>query len=131
MRLVKQGEKRNVGMKVDGQIVRVKHVTLNKPAKQHFELDWTFDFSGVPQHDLLRLAARGLVIDQRPKFKSEKSYQKLEAWDNRQFNVTELLRREKVRKTREEKAAAALQDLDVEAQIAMLRKLLEEKGQSV
>jgi hypothetical protein len=129
MKIVKQGEKRTVGTKIaDENIVEVRHVTLNKPTRSHYALKWAFDFSGVSREDLLKLAARGLVIDQRPKFKAEKNSDKLEQWDNKTFTVARILAKERVRQSAEEKAAKAVEALDVETQIEMLKKLLEQKG---
>lgn len=128
MRLIKQGEKANVGTKVDGSIVTVQHVTLNKPTKAKYEMSWKFDFSNVSQTDLLRLAARGLVIDQRPKFKAEKDARKLQSWDNRSFSVTEILKKERARITKAEKAAKAVEALDTNEQLELLKKLLAAKG---
>lgn len=131
MKTVLQGEKRSVGMKVDGNKVAVKHVTLNKPTDSHYELNWTFDFEKVSREDLIRLATRGLVIDQRPKFKAEKDAKKLEAWDNKTFSVADLLAKERVRLSPVEKASKAVASLGADEQIALLQALLAQKGLAV
>src|SRR5688572_7055635 len=128
MRQIKDGEKRTVGMKLDGDVVRVDHVTLNKPSKRKFQLTWTFDFNGVSTDDLKRLATRGLVIDQRPKFKAEKEDKKLAQWDNRTFSVKELLAKERKRLTMEQRVEKAVTELPVEQQIELLKKALAAKG---
>src|SRR5688572_26464295 len=111
MRQVKDGEKRQIGMKLAGDMVTVDHVTLNKPSKRKFQLTWAFDFSGVSVDDLKRLATRGLVIDQRPKFKGEKDDKKLASWDNKTFSVKGLLAKERKRLTMEQKVEKAIGDL--------------------
>lgn len=128
MRIVKKGEKAAKSTTVKGQVVTVKHVTLNKPSKQQYALTWNFDFDGVSVDDLKRLAARGLVIDQRPKFKNEKDGKKLDQWDNRNFSVAKLLVKERQRVSAAEKAEKAVSNLGVDEQIALLQKLLAAQG---
>lgn len=129
MNIVKQGEKRVVGTKIVGSdTVEVKHVTMNKPSNTHYAMKWSFDFSNVSREDLMKLATRALVIDQRPKFKDEKDSKKLETWDNRTFSVAKILAKERARVSAEEKATRAVTALPESEQIALLKQLLASKG---
>ena len=123
MKEVKKGESHATSTKVDGEKVLIRHVTLNKPSRTSFELSWTFDFAGVSTEQLKELAAKGLVIAARPKFKKEKERAKLKEWDNKTFTVKEMLGKAKRKVDKVTKAKVALSTLSDEEKAELLKML--------
>lgn len=124
MKVIKKGESRETVTKVEGEIVSIQHVTLNKPTKQHIQLAWTFDFTGVSIDKLKVLAAKGLVIGARPAFKTEKDATKLEAWDKKQFIVADMLKKSREKVSKLEQAKKALNSYTAEEKAELLKMLL-------
>jgi len=92
MKKVMKDEKVSRTISVADDVATIHHVTDHK---QHGQLaiTWRFDFHDVSRDELIKIATRALVIDARPKFKSYKGDLDTIAkeWDNKTFNVKELL----------------------------------------
>jgi hypothetical protein len=105
--------------KVRENVVELHHVTLTK--KGSMVCNWTFDFAGVTQDELLRLAARSLVIDQRPPVKKADNPTE---WATRAWSVRELLDGKSRREANPVKKAAKALGLPED----VVARMLEEQG---
>lgn len=72
--VVKNGESvaRQTVTNVEAQTVRKYNVSNNKPTGRNYKVDWTFDFSGCTQEELLEMAAQSAVIAYRKHFRNLK-----------------------------------------------------------
>lgn len=89
LKQVLDGEKVRRFHTIHDDIVRIHHVSLNKPTKSHYELDWFFDFTGVSKEELQVLAAKKTLIDARRKFKDDKNPGP--EWNDYTVNVREMI----------------------------------------
>lgn len=96
MKIVHEGESVTRTAKVDGNTVRFQHVTLHRPSKRKYLLNTAFDFTGVAQPAILRLAAEALLIRWRTAFKIAKTVSDVD--DNKVVSVSRMLTDRKPRK---------------------------------
>ena len=89
MKKVLNGEKVERSTTVSDNVVTCQHVTKHDKLG-NVSIAWSFDFNDVPYDELLRLAARSLLIDSRRDFKplDEKI---AKTWDGKVFNVNDML----------------------------------------
>ena len=107
MRIVKQGETvaRTTTVNVGEQLVVKHHVTKHKDGTL-YEMDWTFDYSGCTDAEILEVASRDSVIKARNAFKLL-SQSQLEAWETRTFNVAAMLTHERAKVSELDKSQRA------------------------
>src|SRR6185295_7622373 len=111
MRYVKNssdGEKARI---VQGNTVLCKHTTLHKASGKYLNLMTSFDFEGVNQDRILKLAAETLLIRWRTAFKDADTID--EGADNQVIEVKSQ-KFGKIRFTKAQKAAKAFEDMPVE-----------------
>lgn len=124
MKVIKQGEKAERSVSVSGDIVRRVHVTLNKPTKAEYQLDWSFDFSGVSKEELMPIASRAILIAMRPEFKAATGSE-LPSWEVRTFSVREYLDSERAKVDDAEKVKRILGKMSKEQRDAILSRLID------
>ena len=102
--ILKKGESESRAVSVNGEVVKLHHVT--KTTKGNMVCEWSFDFKDVSREELIKLASRSLVIDQRPPAKVSK---KPEEWASKEWRVRDLIDNKKRKSANPvEKAAKAL-----------------------
>ena len=124
MKIVKQGEKAERSVSVSGDIVRRVHVTLNKPTKAEYQLDWSFDFSGVSKEELMTIASRAILIAMRPEFKAATGSE-LSGWEVKTFSVRGYLDSERAKVDDAEKVKRILGKMSKEQRDAILSRLID------
>lgn len=121
MKQVKKGESVSRTARVEGQKVFFQHLTLHKPTGAHYLLRTGFDFAGVPQDAILRLAGETLLIRWRTAFKNAEKID--DSADNQVQLVTKMLQGRKPRMTKQERAEKLFEDMSSAEKLALLRKL--------
>lgn len=119
---VLDGEKVAKILRVDGNKVYRKHVTEHRKLGR-VVLEWTFDFEGVTQEELMVLASRSVLIGSRPTFK-ETSIEEAEKWKVHTIFVREYLESNREKVAPEEKVRRAMDKLTPAARKALLDELL-------
>lgn len=123
MKIIKQGEKADRSVKVSGDVVTRKHVTLNKATSAEYQLEWSFDFAEVTKEELMTLASRSIVIALRPEFKIALSAE-LPSWEAKTFSVREYLDSERATIPASDKVKRLLDKMSVEQRQAILSQLV-------
>lgn len=121
MKQVKKGETISRTAKVEGQKVWFTHLTLHKPSGVHYALRTGFDFTGVPDEVVRRLAGETLLIRWRTAFKNAEKID--DSADNQLNNVVKMLSGRKPRMTKAERAERLVQDMTSAEKIALLQRL--------
>lgn len=93
MKIVKIGESTPRTTTVINDVVTVNHVTKHNTLGQ-CAMAWHFDFAHIDRETLMRVATRALVIDARPVFK-KCPQSTADDWNDREFNVGEMLTRQR------------------------------------
>lgn len=114
---------------VQGNKVTCQHVTLHKATDTHWQLTTTFDFEGVSQDTILKLASETLVIRWRTAFKGADKVD--ETADNQVMSVAKMLKGSKPRMSKGEKMAKLLADMSPEEKKALLAHLASMSGTDV
>lgn len=121
LKQVKKGEAISRTAKVEGLKVWFQHLTLHKPSGVHYALKTGFNFDGVPQDAILRLAGETLLIRWRTAFKSAEKID--DSADNQLNSVVKMLTGRKPRMTKTERAERLFEDMSSAERIALLQKL--------
>ncbi len=121
MRQVKKGESVPRTAKVEGNRVFFQHLTLHKPSGVHYLLRTGFDFTGVPEEAIKRLAGETLLIRWRTAFKNAEKID--DSADNQLESVAKMLSGRKPRMTKAERADKLVQEMTSAERIALLQKL--------
>lgn len=127
MKQVKKGESVSRTARVDGQKVFFQHVTLNRPSGVQYLLRTGFDFTGVPDEVVRRLAGETLLIRWRTAFKDAKKVD--DAADNQLVSVVKMLAGRKPRLSKAERVEKLVPDLSAAEKIALLQRLQAEIGE--
>jgi hypothetical protein len=117
------GEKSTV---VAGNLVRCVHTTLHKATDVNWQLTTTFDFEGVSQENILKLASETLVIRWRHAFKNAKEVD--ETADNQIVLVNKMLRGSRPRMSKAERFTRTLADMTPAEKQALLKQLAADQG---
>jgi hypothetical protein len=104
--------------------VQCKHTTLHKASGKHFALSTTFDFTGVSEQDILKAATEMLLIRWRTAFKNAEKVD--DSADNQHVMVSDMLRNNRPRFSKEERVNKAVQALSSDDKKALLAKLMAE-----
>ena len=108
MKTLPKGEAANLVMTVkDDNTVNLSHtvqVSKNDPRVQ-IE-NWVLDFTGVSHHKLLLLATRTIKIILQRDWRISPDRMKADKWDNRTFNVLDIISNMGKRSTKDPMAAA-------------------------
>lgn len=121
MKQVKKGESISRTAKVDGNKVWFTHLTLHKPTGAHYALRTGFNFEGVSEEAIKRLAGETLLIRWRTAFKNAERID--DSADNQLVSVVKMLSGRKPRMTKAERAERLFEDMTGAERIALLQRL--------
>lgn len=94
MRKLAKDEAASKSLETKGNVVTAVHtVKPNKESETRFELVWHIDFDGVKKDELLKLAARTVVIKLQQDWRQAKDRTNAQKWDKVTFKVREILDR--------------------------------------
>lgn len=88
----------------DGDSVEVTRVTKHTAHGEGHELTWVLNYENCTREQLLELASRSMVINLQRQFRSEKGTD--DKWNNRTFDVAEVLAESKKRMPVDPRVAA-------------------------
>lgn len=118
-------------VEADSKVVKcVRSVKRNATDDQSLVVEWTFDFDGLTQKELLEMAARQAVIDVQAMFRGSKD--KAETWARKTFKYP--LERERAspkpafEKVAEQLKAGKMSDAEKAALLALLTGEASEAG---
>ena len=106
---------------VQGQVVKFQHVTLNRPSNTKYVLQTAFDFAGVQQDQILRLAGETLLIRWRTAFKEADTID--DNADGQVVKVTKMLQGRKPRMSASQKVEKLAGTLSREQLIALQQQI--------
>lgn len=129
MRTLTKYEQANRTLTADagGKTVEVVHtVRPDQDDPNRYELVWRFNFENVTPAELLKLATKTILIICQRDWRKAKNRMDENVWDNRTFNVRDVL--DEARKTADpaQRARSAASKLGREDKMALLKQLQEE-----
>lgn len=129
--IVRKGDdvvERITTVNVSKSTVTKVHVTQHGKGDKatYHKMKWTFDFSDLTNEQLLEVASRDAVIKARPAFRDIPD-KKIPEWDDKVFNVGEMLTRERQKLPPLEKAKQAVSNLSEDEREALLEELQDER----
>jgi len=106
---------------IEGKRVRVSGSTTHGKfgTRPH---NFTLDFSGCTTEEILGLATKTVVIDIQRMIRSAGSIEGIESFNNREYDVADLIRNRRTGKTALERAEMQLAKLSPEELQALLQK---------
>ena len=131
LRKVGKNESYSRKAEVKGKVVSFQHLTLHKKSNVHYLLDTAFDFTGVEEEKLLRLAGETLLIRWRTAFKDADAVD--DNADKQTVKVSEMLAGRKPRMSKAEKVENLLEQMDPDEaakMLAALQKKLKARGEA-
>ena len=123
--MVKAGEKvsRQKTINTEAQTVRLYNVSKNDTTDRNYKVDWTFDFSGCTQEEILDLAGRSAVIAYRKHFRNIPE-ESIPNYAERTISVKdEVLAQERKGRSPTEKAKKILSTMSDEEKLQVLKEL--------
>lgn len=128
-KIVKKGETVSKATRVVGSVVEADRTT-KVPGIGEVAHSWTLDFDAVSQEDVLKLAARTVIITLQARLRKQGKAAKPEDWDGKAFDVQkEIVEVERRSKPADQKILEQWEHLTDEARERLLQQLMGQKQQ--